>query len=101
MKKIYFLFFTLYSFAVFSQQEAQFTQNIYTILPYNPGFAGISDAICASSLYRQQWSGFKEKDGTSTSPQDILFMVDAPISFLHGGVGLSVLKDKILMPCRN
>ncbi len=95
MKKLFIFLITFISLSVYSQQEAQFTQNSYAILPFNPGYAGTNDAICASTLFRQQWAGFKDKDGTSTSPQDILFMIDAPISILRGGVGLSILKDKI------
>ena len=82
-------------FYTMAQQEAQFTQHPYTILPFNPGYAGSSGAICVGTLFRQQWTGFEDPNGESTSPQDILFMVDAPIKLLRGGVGVSIIKDKL------
>jgi len=96
MKRILgLILLTIAGFNVFAQQEAQYTQHPYAILPINPGYAGSNDAICASTILRQQWAGFKDQNGTSTSPQDILFMMDAPISLLRGGVGISILKDKL------
>lgn len=96
MKKIYVLIFLIVSvLGLKAQQETQFTQHPYAILPFNPGYAGSNDAICATTLFRQQWTGFKDPNGESTSPQDILFTLDAPVSFLRGGLGLTVLSDKI------
>lgn len=96
MKKLYLLAILIIPcFYVMGQQEAQFTQHPYTILPFNPGYAGSNGAICVSTLFRQQWTGFTDPNGVGTSPQDILFMIDAPVKILRGGVGVSVIKDKL------
>jgi type IX secretion system PorP/SprF family membrane protein len=96
MNKIYILIFLVMSvIGLRAQQETQFTQHPYAILPFNPGYAGSNEAICATTIFRQQWTGFKDPSGDLTSPQDILFSLDAPVSILRGGIGLSVIKDKI------
>ena len=61
MKKI-FTSLTLLSFALaaYSQQDPQFSQNMFNRLSVNPGYAGSSNAICATLLGRQQWRGFEE-----------------------------------------
>ena len=91
MKKI-FTSLTLLSFALvaYSQQDPQFSQNMFNRLSVNPGYAGSSNAICATLLGRQQWRGFEEGP-----PKTYLLSVDAPVKLLHGGVGLNVIQDKI------
>jgi type IX secretion system PorP/SprF family membrane protein len=84
----------------FGQQDPQFTQHMYTILPINPGMAG-SAGICASLHYRQQWVGFNDiipnlsgkEDTFKTSPRDIMLTLHAPVKKLHGGLGLTVYND--------
>ncbi len=96
MKRIYILVILIVSVTgLKAQQETQFTQHPYAILPFNPGYAGSGGGICATTIFRQQWTGFKDPSGDLTSPQDILFTLDAPVSLLRGGLGLTVLKDKI------
>src|SRR5687767_14316517 len=69
----------------FGQQDPQFSQNMFNRLYVNPAYAGSSDGICATLLYRNQWTGF---DG---APKTGVLGVDAPINALHGGLGLSVM----------
>jgi len=105
MKKFYFfIVISLFSVAVFAQQDAQFTQNMFTNMAINPGYAGISKQICLTTLYRQQWTGFTDTYIDKTSgetkthkgaPQTILLTVDAPVRALRGGLGLSVYSDKL------
>jgi len=105
MKKFYFfIVISLFSVTVFAQQDAQFTQNMFTNMAINPGYAGISKQICLNTLYRQQWTGFTDTYIDKTSgetkthkgaPQTILLTVDAPIRALHGGIGLNVYSDKL------
>jgi len=86
----------------FGQQEPQFSQYMYTILPINPAYAG-NAGICASLHYRQQWAGFTDiivkPDGTNeenkTSPRDALVSIHSPIKALHGGVGLTIYQDAL------
>lgn len=93
MKRIFTaLFFFLISVLAFSQQEAQFTQNMFTNMAINPGYAGINKQICVTSLFRQQWSGFEDPYGNKGAPQTILLTVDAPVRVLRGGLGVTVIK---------
>src|SRR4051812_40029797 len=68
-----------------AQQDPQFSQNMFTKLVTNPGFAGANDAICGTLLYRNQWTGF---DGP---PKSMLLAADMPVEILHGGIGLTVI----------
>ena len=102
-KKIYILF--LLAFFVLksnAQQDPQFTQYMYSDLLINPGVAG-SGGICATGLFRQQNAGFKDTwtdtetgktEYFSTTPQEILITLHAPVKILHGGLGLSLYQDK-------
>ncbi len=73
----------------FAQQDPQFSQNMFIKLPINPGYAGTNGAICATAAYRTQWVGFPG------SPKTILFTIDAPVSALHGGAGLTIVNDQL------
>ncbi|MBL7922381.1 MAG: type IX secretion system membrane protein PorP/SprF [Bacteroidia bacterium] len=71
-----------------AQQDPQFTQFMHNKLIYNPGYAGISGAICGNVQFRQQWTSF---DG---APQSLALAVDMPV-LPNLGVGLNVITDKI------
>ena len=74
---------------VSAQQDPQFSQNMFNKLANNPGFAGSRGNIATSVLHRSQWMGF---EGAPTTQN---FSIDAELPFLHGGVGLNVVKDNI------
>ena len=83
----------------FGQQEPQFTQYMYTILPINPGYAG-NAGICASMHYRQQWAGFREinpttLEETKVAPLNTMVSIHSPVRALHGGLGLNIYSDRI------
>jgi type IX secretion system PorP/SprF family membrane protein len=78
-----------------AQQEPQFTQNMFNILTYNPGFAGMNNGICISGIIRQQWAGFKDADGNKVGPETFLLNVHSPIRVIHGGIGGVIMQDKI------
>ena len=80
---------------LFGQQAPLFTQYYTSMLFANPAFAGMSEGICVNGIYRQQWAGFKDVDGNVVSPQDFLLTVDSPIRVLHGGIGGSIMQDKL------
>ncbi|MFZ4401187.1 MAG: type IX secretion system membrane protein PorP/SprF [Bacteroidales bacterium] len=90
----FLLFLLVANTIVFAQQEAQFSQYMFNTMAINPGYAGSNNAICLNTFARQQWMGFKDPDGSSTAPQTFLFSIDAPIKFLHGGLGAVISKDK-------
>ena len=76
--------------AGYAQQDPQFSQNMFTKLAVNAGYAGSSDAICGTLLYRNQWTGF------GGEPKSTLLTFDMPVEVLHGGVGLSIeVGDKL------
>lgn len=72
-----------------AQQDPQFTQFMHNKLIYNPGYAGTSDAICATAVYRQQWVNFPG------APKTGLFSFDMPLGKLPIGIGLNVMNDQI------
>jgi len=83
----------------FGQQDPQFTQYMYTILPINPGYAG-NAGICASLNYRQQWAGFREinpftLEESKVAPMNSMVSIHSPIKALHGGLGLTIYSDRI------
>lgn len=88
-KAILSLSFLLIASLVFSQQDAQFSQNMFNKLANNPGYAGSNQAICATVLHRSQWMGFEG------APRTLNLSVDAGIPAIRGGVGLNIVKDEI------
>ncbi len=72
-----------------AQQDYQFTHYMFDNLSFNPGYAGITNSICGTMLFRQQWAGF---DGR---PQTALINVHAPVKILRGGVGLTYVNDQL------
>ena len=68
---------------------------MFTTLANNPAFAGSNEGINVTALIRQQSIGFKDNEGKNLSPQTIYISIDSPIKFLHGGLGGSVITDKI------
>lgn len=78
-----------------AQQYSVFTHHPQTYAYTNPGFAGISEAICLNGLMRQQWVGFKDEEGNNVAPETFLISIDSPISLLRGGLGGAIVQDKI------
>jgi type IX secretion system PorP/SprF family membrane protein len=92
-----FLFLTFFCILndVYGQQEAQFSHNMFNNMSINPGFAGLRSAICATAIARQQWVGFRDEEQNKLNPETYNFTVDAPISFLKGGLALGFLQDQL------
>jgi type IX secretion system PorP/SprF family membrane protein len=72
-----------------SQQDYQFTHYMFDNLSFNPGYAGLTQSICGTMIFRQQWSGF------NGSPTTGLINVHAPVQLLRGGIGLTYLNDQL------
>lgn len=85
------LFFTLLSYVLFAQQDAQFSQYMYNQLDFNPGSAGSKEVINVALLSRQQWVGIPK------APASSVFSVNAPIKPLkiNSGIGVTILSDNI------
>lgn len=80
---------------VMAQQEAQFSHNMFNSMAFNPGYAGLNNAISAIAIARQQWVGFQDAENNSLNPETYSFTVDAPVSFLKGGLGLGFVQDQL------
>lgn len=78
-----------------AQQVPIFTNYTNSYSYVNAGFAGMSEGINLLGLYRQQWAGFVDNEGNEVAPQTFLLTGDMPIRAIRGGIGLSVMQDKI------
>ncbi|MEI6576465.1 MAG: type IX secretion system membrane protein PorP/SprF [Bacteroidota bacterium] len=96
MRKIWlgFLLLLLSGSLAMAQQDFQVSQNMFNNMAINPGFAGSNDAICLTSILRQQWMGFKDASGGS-SPKTMIVSLDAPVRILHGGLGATIYQDEL------
>lgn len=84
-----------FSSLAMAQQDVQYTNFMFSKINYNPGFAGMGDAICLNGLARQQWMGYKGTDNEGGSPNTYYFAVQSPVKLLMGGIGLVITKDQI------
>ncbi|MBQ9417926.1 MAG: type IX secretion system membrane protein PorP/SprF [Bacteroidales bacterium] len=83
-----------------AQIEGQYTHFMFNRLSYNPAYAGSSGNISATVLYRSQWLGFDLQAPVAggeagSAPTDMLFSVDLPVRWLHGGLGLNFTSEKL------
>ena len=90
MKKVFTLFFVLLSTFLKAQQDPQFSLNMFNLYSVNPAFSGSYDQFNALAIHRSQWVGFG-----AGAPVTQHVSVEAPVYFLHGGAGVSLLNDKI------
>jgi type IX secretion system PorP/SprF family membrane protein len=95
MRSIFIVFLLIAaSIGVKAQQDPQFTHNMFNHAFVNPGSYGLSDGITVTSIFREQWVGFRDESGNKVSPETLLFTADAPVKFLRGGLGLGIAQDK-------
>jgi len=78
-----------------AQQAPIFTNYTNSYSYINAGFAGMSEGINVLGLYRMQWKGFVDNDGNEVAPTTFLLTGDMPFKVLHGGLGFSVVQDKL------
>jgi type IX secretion system PorP/SprF family membrane protein len=90
MKKVLVLFFVLLSGLAKAQQDPQFSLNMFNIYSVNPAFSGSYDQFNALAIHRSQWVGY---GGGAPTTQHV--SVEAPVYFLHGGAGVSLVNDKL------
>ncbi len=85
------IFILLFALPVFSQQDPQYTHNMFNHMSINPGSAGKTGKICATAINRQQWVGF---DG---APTTTMFTLSAGLDIfkVKSGLGLIVVQDEI------
>ncbi len=90
-----FVIFIFIGLSALSQQDIQFSHNMYNTMGINPGYAGMRGAICATAFARQQWVGFRDDEDARVHPQTYSLNIDAPINILRGGVSLGLLQDEL------
>lgn len=87
-KTLTIIAFSITGLVTFAQQDAQFSMNMFNRLSVNPAYAGMNKALCATLLYRQQWTSFPG------APKTALLSVDYG-TIAHGGLGLTVDQDAL------
>jgi len=99
IRKLFLLTFVFLSTSAFAQQLPQYSQYMFNKIAYNPGYAGAGNGICVGGLIRQQWVGFKETDDEGNSsvvaPETYVVSISAPVRALRGGLGATIIQDKI------
>lgn len=83
-----------------AQNEGQYTHFMFNQLSYNPAYTGSSGALSFSLLYNNQWMGLDLQAPTATvqagvTPTNILASFDMPVTWLHGGIGLTFNSEQI------
>jgi type IX secretion system PorP/SprF family membrane protein len=75
----------------FTQQDPQFSHNMFNQLAINPGYAGSQGMVNIGMLNRQQWMGFPG------NPKTTLFSVHAPVKpfGISSGVGVNLIDDRL------
>ncbi len=75
----------------FSQQDSQFSHEMFNQVSINPACSGLGSEIDIFGLNRQQWLGF------TGAPKVTVFSISAPLAFLgiNSGAGISILDDRL------
>lgn len=89
MKRFFIALSVLVGGAINAQQDYQFTHYMYDNLSFNPAYAGITNSICGTVMFREQWAGF------TGNPQTALINVHAPVKVLRGGLGFTYINDQL------
>ncbi len=96
---IIIIFHSFFGMIAIAQQLPQYSQYMFNKIAYNPGVVGASNGICVGGLIRQQWVGFKETNAegqsTNVAPETYVVSVNAPVRALRGGLGATIIQDKI------
>lgn len=77
-----------------AQQDAHFSQFMYSYLANNPGYFNPSN-IEFTLIHRSQWLGYQPSNYPGTAPTTQYLGIVAPAEPLHGSVGLSVAHDQL------
>lgn len=85
----FFILLLVFTGKIYAQQEQSFAHFMFQPVVFNPAVVGNESNIQLNSLIRQQWVGLKG------APETYVFNIHAPISFLAGGVGATIIKDQI------
>jgi type IX secretion system PorP/SprF family membrane protein len=91
MRKFYFtaLFLLSAVLSSYSQNDPQISNYMFSEVSFNPAMAGVTSTLDASLIARQQWIGFDQ------APRTQLFNISSFVNKMSGGVGLSIINDKL------
>ena len=89
MKRSVIIFLAFFPALLFAQQDALFTQYMYTKLEFNPAYAGSHDALSLDLLGRFQWVGIQG------APKTLCLTAHTPLPNQHLGLGMYVYMDQL------
>ena len=91
MKKplIILLLLITFSLNVRSQQDPMYSMYMFNMMAINPAYAGTSDHLVATGLFRRQWVNFPG------SPQTATFTAHSPLKNEKLGLGVSFVNDRL------
>lgn len=78
-----------------AQQEAHFSQYIFTPLFLNPASSGLGNKMQFTAAHRSQWLGYQSSFGDGGAPTTQLFTASIPVYVLKGGVGAVIVRDQL------
>ncbi|MBM3169890.1 MAG: type IX secretion system membrane protein PorP/SprF, partial [Bacteroidetes bacterium] len=85
----------LASVPVFSQQDPQVTQYMFSGTFFNPAFAGKEEGYRFSALHRSQWQSYTSSSGTGGAPITQVITAQGRGKSSPVGYGLTVINDQI------
>ncbi|WP_136466095.1 type IX secretion system membrane protein PorP/SprF [Flagellimonas onchidii] len=88
-KRITLVFLMGYVGTCFGQKEPQYTQYMYNIGSFNPGYVGTVESPEIAGLYRAQWVDIPG------APTTIRFGANVPLANEKSGLGLNVVQDEL------
>lgn len=72
-----------------AQQDPMYSMYMFNMMAINPAYAGSSDHLVATGLFRRQWMDFPG------APQTATFTVHSPLRSEKVGLGLSLFNDRL------
>ena len=89
MRKAILILLVSFPLLLFAQQDALFTQYMYTKLVFNPAYAGSHEALSIDLLGRFQWTGLQG------APKTLCLTAHTSLPNQHLGVGMYVYTDQL------
>lgn len=83
------LFLTIPLTVLVGQDEKHFTQFSFNKIVFNPGYAGSTEAMSVTAMYRNQWTSIVG------APVTFNLNLHTPISQGNAGIGFSLITDQV------
>jgi type IX secretion system PorP/SprF family membrane protein len=80
---------SLFAFALFAQQPAQYSLFSFNTLNWNPAYAGLDHSLSVTGIYRSQWQGIEGNPVTQN------VSVHMPLYIIRSGVGINLENDEL------